>query len=181
MERGDRSSEFMGVEPMAAETVSTEEITQLTAFKVGDEEYVVDILRIREIIRPLPVTPVRRGPKFVEGVISLRGSVIPVVDMRMRFNLPPLETDSSKRRVIILVIDGRVLGLIVDAVTEVVRIPRTSIRPAPGFLDAERAPYFMGVCYHKERILILLNVRNVVESEQRIDLMTPAEIMEEPG
>jgi purine-binding chemotaxis protein CheW len=161
-------------------TIETEEITQLTAFKVGDEEYVVDILRIREIIRPLPVTPVRRGPKFVEGVISLRGSVIPVVDMRRRFGLGPLETDSSKRRVIILVIDGRVLGLIVDAVTEVVRVPRSSIRPAPGFLDADRAPYFMGVCYHKERILILLNVRNVVESEEAINVMSAAEVMGRP-
>ena len=75
---------------MEALSNSTDEITQLTAFKVGDEEYVVDILRIREIIRPLPVTPVRRGPRFVEGVISLRGSVIPVVDMRRRFGLPPL-------------------------------------------------------------------------------------------
>lgn len=161
-------------------SIETEEITQLTAFKVGDEEYVVDILRIREIIRPLPVTPVRRGPRFVEGVISLRGSVIPVVDMRNRFGLGPLETDSSKRRVIILVIDGRVLGLIVDAVTEVVRVPRTSIRPAPGFLDADRAPYFMGVCYHKERILILLNVRNVVESEEAIDVLTASELMGQP-
>lgn len=157
-----------------------EVITQLTAFKVGNEEYVVDILRIREIIRPLPVTPVRRGPKFVEGVISLRGSVIPVVDMRRRFGLPPLESDSSKRRVIILVIDGRVLGLIVDCVTEVVRVPRRFIRPAPGFLDADRAPYFMGVCHHKERVLILLNVRNVVETEAPIETMSAASVMLEP-
>ena len=164
-----------------ASNSSPEEITQLTAFKVGDEEYVVDILRIREIIRPLPVTPVRRGPRFVEGVISLRGSVIPVVDMRRRFGLPPLESDSSKRRVIILVIDGRVLGLIVDAVTEVVRVPKTSIRPAPGFLDADRAPYFMGVCHHKQRILILLNVRNVVESDEDINVMSPQQVMGDPA
>jgi purine-binding chemotaxis protein CheW len=167
-------------ESLTLGSIETEEITQLTAFKVGDEEYVVDILRIREIIRPLPVTPVRRGPRFVEGVISLRGSVIPVVDMRNRFGLGPLSTDSSKRRVIILVIDGRVLGLIVDAVTEVVRVPRTSIRPAPGFLDADRAPYFMGVCYHKERILILLNVRNVIESDEAINVMTASEVMGQP-
>ena len=166
---------------MEVESGPADEITQLTAFKVGDEEYVVDILRIREIIRPLPVTPVRRGPRFVEGVISLRGSVIPVVDMRRRFGLPPLETDSSKRRVIILVIDGRVLGLIVDAVTEVVRVPKSSIRPAPGFLDADRAPYFMGVCHHKQRILILLNVRNVVESDEDITVMSPNQVMGEPA
>ena len=152
-------------------------IVQLTAFKVGDEEYVVDILRIREIIRPQPVTPVRRGPRFCEGVITLRGSVIPVVDMRRRFGLPPLESESSKRRVIILVIDGRVLGLMVDAVTEVVRLPRTLIRPAPGLLDQEKAPYFMGVCNYRERLLILLNVRSIVESDDDIDLLSPEALM----
>ncbi|MEC9465368.1 MAG: chemotaxis protein CheW [Myxococcota bacterium] len=152
-------------------------IVQLTAFKVGDEEYVVDILRIREIIRPQPVTPVRRGPRFCEGVITLRGSVIPVVDMRRRFGLPPLESESSKRRVIILVIDGRVLGLMVDAVTEVVRLPRTLIRPAPGLLDHEKAPYFMGVCNYRERLLILLNVRSIVESDDDIDLLSPEALM----
>ena len=144
-----------------------EEIVQLTAFTVGDEEYVVDILRIREIIRPLPITPVRRGPEYVEGIISLRGSVIPVVDMRRRFGLVPEQ--SPRTRVIILIIDGRVLGLIVDSVTEVVRIPRSAIRPAPGILGAQRAPYFMGICHYKERFLILLNVRNIVESEEPIE------------
>ena len=157
-----------------------ENIVQLTAFKVGEEEYVVDILRIREIIRPQPVTPVRRGPKFCEGVISLRGSVVPVVDMRRRFGLPPLESDSSKRRVIILIIDGRVLGLMVDAVTEVVRLPRTLIRPAPGLLDQEKAPFFMGVCSYRERLLILLNVRSIVESDGDIDVLSPDELMTEP-
>jgi purine-binding chemotaxis protein CheW len=152
-------------------------IVQLTAFKVGDEEYVVDIWRIREIIRPQSITPVRRGPRFCEGVISLRGSVIPVVDMRNRFGLPPLEAESSKRRVIILVIDGRVLGLIVDAVTEVVRLPRSLIRPAPGLLDDAKAPYFMGVCNYRERLLILLNVRSIVESDEDIDMMNADELM----
>ena len=154
-----------------------DDIVQLTAFKVGDEEYVVDILRIREIIRPQSITPVRRGPRFCEGVISLRGSVIPIVDMRARFGLPPLESESSKRRVIILVIDGRVLGMIVDAVTEVVRLPRTLIRPAPGLLDEEKAPYFMGVCNYRDRLLILLNVRSIVDSEEKIDILSADELM----
>ena len=114
-------------------------------------------------------------------VSSVFGLCHPVVDMRRRFGLPPLETDSSKRRVIILVIDGRVLGLIVDAVTEAVRVPKSSIRPAPGFLDADRAPYFMGVCHHKQRILILLNVRNVVESDEDITVMSPNQVMGEPA
>ena len=87
--------------------------------------------------------------------------------MRRRFGLVPEQ--SPRNRVIILIIDGRVLGLIVDSVTEVVRIPRSAIRPAPGILGAQRAPYFMGICHYKERFLILLNVRNIVESDEPIE------------
>ncbi len=162
---------------MSQDLGGVDEIVQLTAFKVGDEEYVVDILRIREIIPPKPITPVRRGPKFVEGVISLRGAIIPVVDMRRRFGVPITEDDERRERVIILVIDSRVVGLIVDNVTEVVRVPRTQIRPAPGLLADEQAPFFMGVCHYKGRVLILLNVRSVVESEEEIDVLDAHELV----
>jgi purine-binding chemotaxis protein CheW len=151
---------------------SPDEIVQLTAFNVGNEEYVVDILRVREIIRPLPITPVRRGPKFVEGVINLRGAVIPVVDMRRRFDLPA--ADSPNRKIIILAIDRRTVGLIVDQVTEVVRVRRSAIRPAPGLLDDGSAPYFLGVCQHQNRLLILLNVKHVMASEEVITPPDPS-------
>jgi len=149
--------------------IRDDEIVQLTAFKVGNEEYVVDILRVREIIRPLQITPVRRGPAYVEGVICLRGSVIPVVDMRRRFGIAGESETPRQQRVIILLIEGRVLGLVVDSVTDVVRLPRKSIRPAPGLLASDRAPYFMGVCHYRERILILLNVKSIVQSEEEIE------------
>ncbi|MBI5507673.1 MAG: chemotaxis protein CheW [Deltaproteobacteria bacterium] len=151
---------------MAAEEQSHDDIVQLAAFVVGDEEYVVDIRRVREIIRVVPITPVRKGPRYVEGVINLRGSVIPIVDLRRRFDLPHLE--SANRKIMITVIEGRVLGLMVDGVTEVVRLPRSAIRPAPGLLDAAHAPFFLGVCHYRGRTLVLLNVKNVVGSEQPI-------------
>lgn len=151
------------------------EVVQLTAFRVGGEEYVVDIMRVREIIRPLPVTPVRKGPKFVEGVINLRGAVIPVIDLRRRFDLAA--EAHRERRVIILVVDGRTLGLVVDGVTEVVRVPRRSIRQAPCLLDPSHAPYFLGVCHFRQRTLILLNVKNVVTSEDEIDAEAAAALM----
>jgi len=152
------------------------QIVQLAAFFVGDEEYVVDILRVREIIRPVPITPVRRGPKFVEGVINLRGTVVPIVDLRRRFGLE--SDESAHRKIIILSAEGRPLGLIVDRVTEVVRVPRSQIRPAPGLLDPQRAPYFMGVCQHGDRVLILLNVENVVSSEDSIVPPTVGDMMD---
>jgi purine-binding chemotaxis protein CheW len=164
---------------MTTETSSRDEVVQLAAFRVGGEEYVVDIRRVREIIRVVPITPVRKGPQFVEGVINLRGSVIPIIDLRRRFELP--QEESPQRKIIIMSIDGRVLGLMVDAVTEVVRVPRGSIRPAPGLLEAARAPYFLGVCHYRGRTLVLLNVKNVVTSEERIDLPSAQALSGEPS
>lgn len=146
-------------------------IVQLAAFRVGTEEYVVDIMRVREIIRAGVVTPVRKGPKFVEGVLNLRGAVIPVIDLRRRFELPPLESRTKKTMIVSL--DGRTIGLMVDAVTEVVRVPKSAIQQAPELLDERSAPYFLGVCHHKGRTLILLNVKNVVATDEPIVLPRP--------
>lgn len=151
------------------------EIVQLTAFLVGPEEYVVDIMRVREIIKPMPVTPVRRGPEFVEGVINLRGSVIPIVDLRRRFGLKSEE--HRHRKVIIMTVCGRTLGVVVDGVTEVVRVPRSAIKAAPTLLDSRRAPYFMGVCTYKGRTLVLLNVKSVVETDDVIDVPSTSDMM----
>lgn len=145
------------------------DIVQLAAFRVGDEEYVLDIMRVREIIRPLPITPVRKGPRFVEGVLNLRGAVIPVLDLRRRFDLPPTPPHIN-RKIIILVAGGRTLGLIVDAVTDVVRVPKSAIRPAPELLAPEHAPYFLGVCHYKGRTLVLLNIKSVATSDEPISL-----------
>ena len=154
-----------------------EAIVQLTAFLIGDEEYVVDIMRVRQIIKPLPITPVRKGPRFVEGVINLRGAVIPIVDMRRRFELPA--EDHPQRKILVMTVDQRTVGLVVDGVTEVVRVPRSEIRLAPGLLDRDHAPYFMGVCHHKGRMLVLLSVRNIVATDADIDVAAATQQMRE--
>ena len=148
------------------EYTDNNEIVQLAAFRVGNEEYVVDIKRVREIIRAQTLTAIRRGPVYVEGVLNLRGAVIPVIDMRRRFDLP--EVTMPGRKIIILMVQGRTLGLIVDAVTEVVRVPFGSMQPAPGLLGPDRAPFFSGVCHYKNRTLILLNIKNVVATDAAI-------------
>lgn len=160
------------------DVVGAQDIVQLAAFRVGPEEYVVDIMRVREIIRPVPVTPVRRGPKYIEGVINLRGSVIPLVDLRRRFGLDV--SAHGQRKIIILSIDGRPVGLMVDGVTDVVRVPRSSIRPAPGLLDDDQAPYFMGICHFKDRVLVLLNVKNILASDEAIPVVDTTELAEAP-
>jgi purine-binding chemotaxis protein CheW len=156
------------------------ELVQLTAFRVGGEEYVLDIMRVREIIRPIPVTKVRKGPRFVEGVINLRGEVIPVVDLRKRFELQTEEVPT--RKIIILTVEARILGLIVDGVTEVVRVPKSAIRPAPGLFEPHQAPFFLGVVQFRGRTLLLLNVKNVVGTDEPIDVQGAAYMakIEEP-
>lgn len=157
--------------------VGNDVIVQLAAFRVGSEEYVVDIMRVREIIRSGAVTPVRKAPKYVEGVLNLRGAVIPVIDLRRRFDLPPI--DSKTKKTMIVSLEGRTIGLMVDAVTEVVRVPKSAIQQAPELLDRRSAPYFLGVCHHKGRTLILLNVKNVVASDDPI--VMPRDEQTEPA
>lgn len=139
------------------------QIVQLAAFRVGREEYVVDVMRVREIIREENIVPLHQGPRHVKGVLNLRGAVVPVVDMHSRFGLPP--PAMPRRKILILQVDKRVLGIIVDAVTEVARVPVSSVMSAPDWLGDTQAPYFSGICQYKGRNLILLNIKNVVSSE----------------
>ena len=120
-------------------------LVQLCTFRVGGENYAIDIMRVREIIHPLPITPVPRAPAFVDGVIRLRGDVIPVIDVRKRFGLPATPA-TRKSRFLVVNVAGRRIALVVDEVREVLRLPRGEIRPAPP-LGAPGGPrFFLGVC-----------------------------------
>jgi purine-binding chemotaxis protein CheW len=120
-------------------------LVELCAFRVGDEEYVLDIRRIREIIHPLPVTAVPRAPVWMEGVIDLRGEVMPLLDVRKRLGLPP-RSGGRRAKVLVVNVAGRVLGLLVDAVSEVVRIPRSAIGPPPALMPSSGGVrLFLGV------------------------------------
>jgi len=107
---------------------------QLACFRVGSELYALDIMRIKEIIRPQKLTPVPKAPSFIEGVINLRGSVIPVADMRKRFDLP-IDEDTRKNRIVICSLAKRNIGLLVDEVKEVKRFTRKDIAPSPQFIQ----------------------------------------------
>ena len=120
-------------------------LAQLCTFRIAGEDYAIDIMRVREIIHPLPVTPVPRAPAFVDGVVRLRGDVIPVVDVRKRLGLPA-GAPTRKSRFLVVNVAGRRVALAVDEVREVLRIARSEIRPAPA-LRAPGAPrFFLGAC-----------------------------------
>jgi len=130
------------------------------SFRLGDEEFGIDILRVQEIIRLQDLTHVPNSPDFVEGVINLRGSVIPIIALRKRFGLRPEDHD-RQTRIIIVEIEGMVLGFIVDSVSEVLRIPVSTVVPAPRLEHIERE-FVSGVCKLDDRLLILLDVDQIL-------------------
>jgi purine-binding chemotaxis protein CheW len=132
------------VTPTASGAPRADPIVELCAFRVGDEEYVIHIRRIREIVQPLPVTAVPRAPEWMDGVVNLRGEVVPVLDVRTRLGLPP-RLPSRRTKLLIVHVGGRAVALVVDGVSEVVRIPRSDIGPPPA-PDAGGVRLFLGVC-----------------------------------
>jgi purine-binding chemotaxis protein CheW len=149
-------------------------IVQLCTFRIGGEDYAVDIMRVREIVHPQPVTPVPRAPEFLEGVIRLHGEVIPVVDARRRFGLPE-RPPTRKTRFLILNVAGRRLGLVVDEVCEVLRVPRSELRPAPPLVGQQGPRFFLGVFGGEPgmgkrpggpRLRLLLNVKALLDPAQ---------------
>ncbi len=139
---------------------------QLVVFQLAAELYGVDIARVHEIIRLPAVTRVPRAPAFVEGVINLRGKVIPVVDLRRRFNLP-LAEHSRASRIVVVEIGDQVVGIIVDAVSEVLRVNPSIIElpsPVVAGIDSE---YLEGIAKLPDRLVILLDLDRVLAKEER--------------
>ena len=134
---------------------------QLVTFSLGTEEFGVDIMRVQEIIRIPPITRVPKAPTYVEGVINLRGNVIPVVSIRTRFGMERAEeTDLS--RIIVLQVQNKVFGIRVDAVTEVLRIDADSIEPPPPVALGMDSMFIRGVGKINERLLILLDLNHIM-------------------
>ncbi|HVP66341.1 MAG TPA: chemotaxis protein CheW [Anaeromyxobacteraceae bacterium] len=119
-------------------------IAELVIFRVGSEEYAVDVRRVREVVAPLPVRRMPRVPEFMEGVADLRGEIIPVIDVRRRFGLHA-GTPTRKTKLMVVHMGGSKVGLVVDAVLEVMRVSRAAIRPAPPLAGRDAPGLFLGV------------------------------------
>ena len=150
-----------------AENTNTLTETQLVVFDLASEYYGVDIGDVREIIRMQTITRVPGAPSFVEGVINLRGRVVPVVDLRKRLRLNVGE-QTKESRIVVVDISGRDVGVIVDAVTEVLRIPISSIEPPSSMITDTESDYLRGIAKLESKLVILLDLNKVlttVESE----------------
>ena len=137
------------------------EIHQLVSFHVGTEEFAIDILGVQEIIRMVELTPVPNAPHYVEGVINLRGKVIPILDLRARFGLPAGER-TKETRIIVVDISDTILGFIVDSVQEVLRLPEDLIEPPPTTGRGGSAEFHKGIGRVEGRILILLDMNQLI-------------------
>ena len=144
----------------------SKELLQLVTFRLGNEEFSLDILRVQEIIRHMELTRVPRTPDFVDGVINLRGRVIPVLDLRKRFGLPSDEK-TNETRIIVVDVDNKTVGLKVDAVSEVLRLPADTVEPAPAIVTGAESDYIKGVGKLEGRLLILLDVEKILTRTER--------------
>jgi purine-binding chemotaxis protein CheW len=126
---------------------------QLVVFSLADEQYGIDTAQIKEITRMDEITPIPRSPQFIEGVINLRGQILPVACLRKRFGLPP-RADTKATRIVIVDAEGLKAGLIVDGVTEVSDIAQALVTPVP---DMAASSFVRGVCHHGEALISLLD------------------------
>lgn len=145
------------------------QLLQLVTFNLVQEEFGVDILRVQEIIRMLPITKVPNSPSFVEGVINLRGKVIPVIDMRKRFSLTQNKYD-ARTRIMVMELLGQVVGFVVDGVSEVLRIPTSTVEDPPAVVAGVGSEYIKGVGKLNDRLLILLDLDKLLDSEEHNSL-----------
>lgn len=149
-----------------------EETIQLLVFRLGEEEYAVDILQARGIEHlDQGITRVPKAPEFVEGVINLRGDIVPIVDLRKRFGreVKSLGFDS---RVIIVDVSGGLglVGMVVDAIVEVLRVPASAVEPAPEITKGVEAYYLGGVIKVGERLIVMLNLERALSSQETQEL-----------
>jgi len=151
---------------MSEHVTATGDLLQLVSFVIENEEFGIDILKVQEIIRPVAVTRVPNAPSFVEGVINLRGRIVPVVDLRKRFGLPEREQDQHTR-IIVVELTNKVVGFLMDAVKEVIRVDRSVIEPPPDLAIGIDTHYIKGVAKLEDRLLILLELEEVLSADEK--------------
>jgi purine-binding chemotaxis protein CheW len=142
---------------------------QVVSFKLGSEEYGVDIAQVQEINRMVAVTHVPRAPQFMEGVINLRGQLIPIIDLRARFGMPR-EEHTKNTRIVVTEIGTKRVGMVVDSVSEVLRLPVDQVEPAPEMLTGVDTEYIRGVGKIEDRLIILLDLGRIISGAEKHEL-----------
>ncbi len=142
-------------------------VTQLVNFRLRDEEFGVDIGSVREITRVVDITHIPEAPSFIQGVTNLRGQIIPVVDLAKQFGLTPQEKLPESARIVVTEVGGQTVGMLVDEVPEVLKIPDENIEPTPELIQTEvRKDYIKGVGKLENRLIVLLDLEKVLAPQE---------------
>lgn len=158
---------------MAEETIQQRTEQQLVVFDLAAESYGVDINVVQSIIQMQEITRIPRTPEFVDGVINLRGKIIPVVDSRKRFGLEEGERNSDNR-IVVASIGGQDIGMVVDAVSEVLRISMDAVEPPSTLITSADSDYIRGIAKVEDRLVILLDLEKVFTGQEKTALMEVA-------
>jgi purine-binding chemotaxis protein CheW len=166
------------VSAVKAETTAREDrhqepagTVQLVSFRLAQEEYGIEITKVQEIILLGEITRVPQTPEYIKGLINLRNMVIPIVDLRLRFGLPQGEP-TGDTRIMVINVHGKTIGMIVDAVSEVLRVARDQIVPPPPTVTGLGREYLTGLVRLEHRLLILLDIDYLLTPEETTDLNT---------
>lgn len=146
---------------------------QTVTFRLGEELFLIDIIKIQEIIRMVNITAVPNSPDFVKGVINLRGRIVPVIDLRKQFGMPPYSGDEKDQRIIIVEIGNVLVGCTVDLIKEVLKVDETLFEKTPKIVAGLKQKFIEGIVKYKEEIYILLNVDKLLSDEER-DILASA-------
>jgi len=155
---------------LTQEVATDSEEQQLVVFELSGESYGVEIGAVNTIIRMQPITHVPRAPEFVKGVINLRGSIVPVIDLRTRFGLAGFE-ETKASRIVVVETESGLMGMIVDAVTETLSLPTSAIEPPSSIVTSADSRYLRGVAKADDRLLILLDLERILTASEK-EVMT---------
>ncbi|MBL8516920.1 MAG: chemotaxis protein CheW [Betaproteobacteria bacterium] len=142
---------------------------ELLTFTIGEEEYCIDILKVQEIRGYDSVTRIANTPEFIKGVLNLRGNIVPIIDLRLKLGLGT-PTYNETTVVIILNIGDKVIGAVVDGVSDVITLDAAVIRPAPEFGSALDTKYILGLAPHEDRMLILVDIEKLISGREMLAL-----------
>ncbi|MHB8337205.1 MAG: chemotaxis protein CheW [Ignavibacteriaceae bacterium] len=146
-----------------------DELLQLVSFNLDEEEFGVDILKVREINKMMQITKVPNSPNYVEGVINLRGRIIPVIDLRTKLGMPK-KVHGNNTRIIVVDVMDKTIGFIVDAVSEVLRIPANITEAPPELVTGINSEFIKSVAKLEDRLLILIDLNKILLKEESIQL-----------
>ena len=151
-------------DPSGMETGLLTDTDQFLTFSLGEEEYGLDILKVQEVKGYVPTTRIPNAPSDVVGVLNLRGTIVPIVDLRRKFGMGTVEYNQFTA-IIVVVVRGRIMGIIVDSVSEVVNIPAADIQPAPDFGSGATVNLLRGMAKFGETLITLLDIDTVLLGE----------------